>query len=128
MSLDTETEVEEIRTVTDDTGAKKSPSNTAEQQRIAAAVENQPDVGAFEHATAGTAAESLPANPVPQGVKVLVQARPGNTDPVYVGDSTAQPAIIKGTKAVTLKVTDTSAIYIQTPTAGDSVGVLFEEA
>jgi hypothetical protein len=97
-------------------------------ETVAETVGNQPGVGAFTHSTSGTTAESLPANPVPDGVEVVVQARPDNTDPVYIGDSAEQAAIIEGTQAVTLAVEDTSAIHVRTPTAGDTVGVLFEEA
>jgi hypothetical protein len=134
MSLETATDVEQIETVKDEQGNRKAPANAAEQQamqseqqKTTAALGNQPGVGAFSYSTNGTDAEALPSNPVPDGVTVLVQADPSNTDPIKVGDADEQPLTIKGTQGLKFAVEDTSAIHIRALTAGDSVGVAFEE-
>lgn len=127
MSLDTNTDVEEIRSVQDEQGNTQAAANEAEQKQMNAALGNQPSVGAFSYSTSSTSAEQLPSNTVPDGVEVVVQADPSNTDPIKVGNADVQPATIKGTEAVTLAVEDTSAIYVRAQTSGDSVGVIFEE-
>jgi hypothetical protein len=128
MTLDTNTNVEEMRQVQDGDGDTVPPANENEQQRIAEAVENEDGLSAFEHATSGTTPEPLPSNPVPEGIEVLVTYAVGNGDVVYVGDSGTQPVPLTDVGlGVTLNVTNTDQIYIQTPTAGDSVAVLFED-
>lgn len=127
MPLNTDTDVESIQSVKDQNGNSQPPANEAEQQKMSAALGNQPGVGAFSYSTDGTTAESLPSNPVPDGVTVLVQADPSNTDPIKVGDADEQPITIKPTQGVRLAVDDTSNIHVRALTTGDSVGVLFEE-
>lgn len=128
MALETETEVEQINTVTDDNGNYQSPANERHQKATRDALGNQPGIGAFEHTTGSTTAEQLAANPVPDGVEVLVQAQNGNTDPVKVGNSAAQPVTVTPGDAVSLAVEDTSAIYVRALTSGDAVAVLYEES
>lgn len=126
MALDTETEVEQIRTVRDEQGNIEAPANEKQQKETNAALGNQPGLSAFSYETGTTSAEPLPSNAVPDGVEVVVQADPGNTDPVKVGDADAQPVTIKGTSGVQLAVENTDAIHVRALTAGDSVAVLFE--
>jgi hypothetical protein len=88
--------------------------------------ESKDSLTADEHATSGTSAEQLAANAVPNGVEVLIQADYANADSVFVGDADTQSMEIKPGGKLTLRLSDTSAAYIQTPNAGDSVNILFE--
>lgn len=132
MALDTNTDVTEIDTVVDDAGDLRSPSNLTLQKEIRNLLQDltpaTSTLSGFSYSTGGTTAEQLPANTVPASAEVLLQANPNNTGRVYVGDSTAQPIGLSPDGSMTLDVTDTAAIYVQTPNAGDSVGVLYEDA
>jgi hypothetical protein len=127
MVIESTADIEEIRSVQDSQGNDASPANQAQQERIAEPLENEDGLTAFEYATSGTTAEQLPSNAVPEGVAVAVAYQSGNSDIVYVGGSAAQtiPMSTIGS-AISLCVSNTDQIYVQTLTAGDSVGVLFE--
>lgn len=128
MSLETETQVDQLTTVEDENGKSVPPANENQQEQIRDRLGNFGGVAAFEYTTGGTAAEALDAHDVPDGVEVVISYLAGNSDVVNVGNSQAQPVTLTGPgQAVTLRVDDTSTVYIQTPTAGDGVGVLFEE-
>ncbi len=134
MSLDTTTDVEQLSLVLDDEGNRRSPANlTVQKETLAAlndylpALDNQPSLGAFQHVTSGTGPEKLPANGVPDGVSVLLQAPGSNAGKLYVGNSDSQPIEIQPSGTVTVDVSNTSAITVKATTAGDSVGVLYED-
>ena len=127
MSLETDTNVEEMRQVQTEDGDTTQPTNVDEQKAIRESLSNQDSLEAFEFSTGSTDPEPLPANEVPDGIEVLVTYLPDNGDIVNVGSEAAQPATLAGSgQGVWLRVSDTSEIYVQTPTAGDGVGVLFE--
>lgn len=88
---------------------------------------NRTGLNTFAHSTAGTAAEQLPPNTVPDGIEVLIVAKPGNSGRVYVGDGNLQPIPLEPDGAASLAVSNTDAIHIQTPTAGDGVEVIYEQ-
>lgn len=134
MALDTTTDVTELDTVIDDAGNARSPTNLTVQKQIETAIQtvksslgNQSGVTGFSYTTSSTNAEALTSKAVPEGIKVLVQANPGNSGKVWIGNSTVQPVYLDPGGTTTLRVDDTSNIYIQTPTSGDGVGVLFED-
>lgn len=127
MALETETEVEQITTVLDEQGNPESPANEKQQQRVAEAAENKPAIGGFVHTTSSTDAEQLPAHDVPHGVDVVVQTRAANADNIYIGNSEVQPLEVGPNSGATFRVTDTSALYVRAASAGDVVGVIFEE-
>ena len=127
MGLDTLGNVEEMRQVQDGEGQKVPPANENRQKQIADAVSNENGLLTDEVTTGGTTPEQLPSHSVPDGVKVLISYLSANSGDVYVGDDTNQPIALTGTgDAVALEVTDTAALYIQTPTAGDGVGITIE--
>jgi len=127
VTIDTNSKVEEIRNVQDSEGNVVSPANEDRQQEIADAVSNENGLLTDEVTTGGTTPEQLPSHSVPDGVKVLISYLSANSGDVYVGDDTNQPIALTGTgDAVALEVTDTAALYIQTPTAGDGVGITIE--
>ena len=127
MGLDTNTEVQQIRKVQNEQGEQVSPATENQQKRIAEAAENNNGLTQLEVTTDGTAAEALPSFAVPDGVEVLVEYREANSGNVYVGDDTTQKAALTGVgDGRSFPVTDTSLIYIRTPTAGDGVIVTFE--
>lgn len=88
---------------------------------------NWSSLNQFTHSTGGTSAEALPSNSVPDGVEIIVEYQESNSGTVYVGDSGTQESPLTATgDARTFKVSDTSAVYIQTPTSGDGVVVTYE--
>lgn len=128
MGIETRATITEQETVQTGDGDSAPPANENQQERIAEALENEDGLQAFEHATSGTTAEALPSNTVPEGIEVLVTYAAGNSDVVFVGDANSQVVPLTGVGlGVTVNVTNTDQIYIQTPTAGDSVAVLFED-
>lgn len=89
-------------------------------------LESKASITSFEYSTQGTGADTLPSHAVPQGVEVAVQALRDNQDLVYVGNDTAQAVNLAPGESMTLRVSNTDVIHIQTPSAGDGVGVTFE--
>ena len=127
MGIETNTEVERLKDVSDGEGGVTQPANRDEQTKTNERLGNQDSVTAFSHSTSGTTAESLESHPVPDGFKVVVTYDESNSGNVYVGGPDAQPVPLTGVgQAIEMRVTDTSEIYIRTPTGGDGVGVLFE--
>ncbi|WP_436924953.1 hypothetical protein [Halosimplex amylolyticum] len=125
--LETDATVEKIARVKDQAGDLVAAANERLQQTIADALTNEDSLEAFEYTTSGTGAEALDANAVPDGVSVLVTFLEGNAGGVYVGDSGTQPVKLTAVgDTFVSEVSDTSAIYVQTPNGGDGVGVVFE--
>ncbi|MDS0280634.1 hypothetical protein [Haloarcula onubensis] len=127
MTLDTNAKVEQIKRVIDSAGAVVAPATEQLQQTIRDSLANQDGLTAFEFTTGGSTAEQLPANAVPDGVTVLLQARDANGQKVYVGNDTAQPIEMQPAGTVALDVTDTSHIWVKGAAAGETVGVLYED-
>lgn len=128
MPVETETDVEQLTSVEDGNGDRAPPANENQQERIAESLENQDGLTQIEFTTDGTDAEQLPSRDVPKGVETLVEWRETNSGNVYVGDATTQKAALTQVgDGRTFRVTDTSAIYVRTPTAGDGVVVTFED-
>ncbi|MCD2199084.1 hypothetical protein LPA44_04115 [Halobacterium sp. KA-4] len=101
-----------------------SPSLEAIREQVG----NRESVTAVEVVPSDGTATALPSHDVPEGVSVLVMALDSNdaSSRVYVGDGSAQPAPLKPEASLTFTVTNTDAISIRAPTAGDGVAVLFE--
>jgi hypothetical protein len=77
--------------------------------------------------TSSTSAEALPRIDVPDGFDTLITPLSGNTGDVFIGDATTQSVIIsKPGDTFTTAVSDTSEVFIQTPTAGDGVALTVE--
>lgn len=93
---------------------------------IEAAQVNEDALTAFSYSTSGTTAESLPSNAVPDGVSVVVQAQVDNSKRINVGNGTNQSIALDPGQSVSLAVTDTDLIGLQTPSTGDGVNVLYE--
>jgi hypothetical protein len=128
MALDTTTDVDQISSVVDEQGNSQSPANESEQQKANERLGNRDTLKADAHSTDGTSAEPLPQHKVPEGVTPLVVAHTGNADTVFVGDSNHQPVPLASAKdSFSSPVRDTSEIYVRTPTAGDTVYVLWEK-
>jgi len=127
MVIETTADVDSIKKVFDRENNPVAPSTEQLQQLLLDAVGNPDGLSAFEYSTSGTDAEALDSYAVPDGVEVLLYAPDSNGGWVYVGDDGTQPVPIKPGGTLTLGVGDTGAIYVQTPTAGDTVGVLYED-
>lgn len=120
MTLDTNSNVEEVKKVQGPNGERKSPAN-AEQ------LGNFDRVEQFVHTTSTTSAESLDSKSVPEGVTVLVEYREANAGTVYIGDSTTQESPLTAVgDARSFRVKDTSSIHVRTPSSGDGVVVSLE--
>lgn len=127
MALETETDVEEVRRVQDENGSTQAPANEKRQKEISESVTNADTVEQFVHSTDGDTPEALPSHAVPDGISVLVEWAEGNSGNVYVGGSETQQApLTQVGDGRIFPVTDTSAIHVRTPTAGDAVVVTFE--
>jgi len=127
MGLDTNTEVQQIRKVQNEQGEQVSPATENQQKEIADRVGNHNGLTQIEFTTSEIDPEPLPANSVPDGVEVLVEYREANAGNVYLGDDSTQKAALTGVgDGRGFEVTDTSLIYVRTPTAGDGVIVTFE--
>jgi hypothetical protein len=127
MTIYSSAKVEEIKGVLDSAGDIVAPATEGLQQQIRDRLGNWSGLGAFEHQTSSTSAEQLDSNSVPNGVEVVVQAQTTNSGSVFVGNSTNQPIELSKGSHVSLNVTDTDKIHVQTPNSGDGVGVLFEQ-
>lgn len=128
MALDTSTDVEEMRAVQNAAGEIDRPANESEQRATNDRLGNWDGLEAFWYETDTEDAEPLDSESVPEGVTVLVTYDEANDGNVYVGNEDAQPAVLtRVTDTFTARVRDTSEIYVRTPSAGDRVGVLFEE-
>lgn len=79
---------------------------------------------AYDPGTGG--ADTLPANPVPDGIEVAVQANYGNADSIIVGEPGSCVIELKPGSTYYAKVSDTSAIGVEAVSAGDTVSVNFE--
>jgi len=127
MPVESETSVEKIERVKDNQGNAQPAANEKQQQKTNDRLGNWDSVYGFTYSTESTNAEQLPANAVPNGTDVLIQADPGNSGRVYIGNDTDQPVSIAPEGTATVPVTDTSAIHVRTPTSGDSVGVFWAD-
>lgn len=141
MGLQTDTDVESIKRVKDKNGNEQPAANETRQETANTRLttirdkinslltlhQNKTALNSAEYTTGGTTAEQLAAGAVPDGATVLVTPLRGNAGDVYLGDSTNQPITLSGGQSFEAQVTDTSAIYIRTPNAGDGVGVTWEQ-
>lgn len=120
MSLDTETEVNEMRRVQDKDGNSVPPANAEAQG-------NRDTLDGFTYSTSGTDPENLPSNNVPDGVAVLIHGLETNADVVRVGPQGAVTyPLASASSSYTVEVSDTAEIHVETPNSGDGVGVHFE--
>lgn len=122
MTVYTNARVEDLRQVIDADGQEAAAASDERlesvRQQGANGVPNQ-----VTYSTGGTAAEALNAQAVPDGHAVEVQAADDNTDTVYVGDSDTQARALKPRETWIVGASDLSDIYVQTPTAGETVVV-----
>jgi len=127
MSLLTSGQIEKLRGVIDRDGNFLPAADADKQQEISDRLGNQDGLTQIVYSTGSTNAEALDANAVPEGVTVLVEYAEGNAGNVYIGDSdTQQSALTAVGQGREMAVSDTSYIYVRTPTSGDRVVVTFE--
>ncbi len=127
MPLLTSGQIEKLRGVVDRAGDFRPPANADEQAKTNDRLGNFGGLAQLVYTTSGTNAEALDSVAVPEGVEVLVEYQQGNSGTVYVGDSDTQEiALTAAGQGRGFRVTDTSHIYVRTPTAGDGVVVTFE--
>lgn len=127
MGLITRGKIEKLRGVVDRAGDFRPAADADKQEAIRDRLGNHDGLSQFVYTTGGTSAESLDAKSIPSGVEVLVEYKEGNAGNVYVGDDTTQESPLTAVgQGRTFAVTDTSQIYIRTPTGGDGVVVTFE--
>lgn len=127
MPLLTSGKIEKLRGVIDRSGNFLPPANADEQKATNDRLGNFDGLAQTVYTTSGTTAEALDPVTVPEGVEVLVEYQQGNSGTVYVGDSDTQEiALTAAGQGRGFRVTDTSHIYVRTPTAGDGVVITFE--
>jgi len=127
MPLLTSGKIEKLRGVVDRAGDFRPPANADEQKETNDRLGNHDGLSQFIYETGSTDPEALDAVSVPEGVSALVEYKQGNSGTVYVGDSDTQEiALTAAGQGRGFEVTDTSHIYIRTPTVGDAVVVTFE--
>lgn len=126
MGLITRGKIDKLRGVVDRAGELRPAATADLQEKIRDFLGNHDGLTQFVYSTSGTTAEALDSKSVPGGVEVLVEYQQGNSGTVYVGDeSTQEIALSAAGQGRGFRITDTSAIYVRTPTAGDSVIVSF---
>ena len=127
MPVETTTEIEGIESVRDENGDAVPAANADEQQKTNDRLGNFPNLKTASYTTSGTTAEQVDSHAVPDGVTVSVLYDTGNAGTVWVGDSNSQPVPLSSkTDTFETQVTDTNAIYVRTPNAGDSVNLIWE--
>jgi len=127
MALETETEVGELRRVQDGDGNKVPPANEQVQREIRNQGANHDDVIDEQFAVdeAGVA-ESLPDQPVPDGVSVAITYDPSNNGVVFVGDGSPSFPLTDVGQGVEMRVSNLNALSVEAPNAGDGVRYLVE--
>jgi len=126
MALDTE--IERMRAVEDADNKIVAPASDPVIREVRDRLGNFDSLSGFT-ATDDTSGSTLASNAVPEGVAVLVQANDANTDPVLLGPAGGPFVVdLAPRESVALNVADTDAIGLQAQTAGDGVGVLYEDA
>ncbi|GAB7094089.1 hypothetical protein JCM30237_12410 [Halolamina litorea] len=127
MGLFTLGKIERLRGVVDRAGDFRPAANADLQEKIRDFLGNRDGLTQFVYSTDGTAAEALDSKSVPGGVEALVEYQQGNDGVVFLGDENGQEIALTATgQGRSFRVSDTSVIYVRTPTAGDSVVVTFE--
>jgi hypothetical protein len=81
---------------------------------------------AFSYSTSSTSAEQLPSNTIDGNGSALVQADDGNSSALYVGNSSSQPYRLDPGESVSFDIDDTSRVYVNADSSGDSVNVVGE--
>lgn len=120
MAQETFGKVEEV---TDADGAIASPAADETQRSL----HGNFGTGNDGDATDDTTGSTLPAATVPEGVKVVVQAKNGNGSIVKVG-LTASPTLeLNPGDSVSYRVEDTSQINIVATTSGEGVNFSHEQ-
>ena len=127
MALETETEVGELRRVQDGNGDKVPPANEVVQRAIRDQGSNHPTVIDEQHTVneAGVA-ESLPDQPIPDGVEVAITYDPSNSGVVYVGGGDPSVPLTDVGQGVEMRVENLNALSIRAPNVGDGVRYLVE--
>ncbi|PSQ06129.1 hypothetical protein BRC97_07050 [Halobacteriales archaeon QS_6_71_20] len=127
MTLDTNTDVEEVRKVQDEQGNKQAPANQSEQATTNARLGNADGVFA-DKIQPSTGGELLPSHAVKQGREVLLLADPANSGPIYVGpDGAASVPLSKG-NGMTFAVSNTDALAVKADSSGDTLHIIGESA
>jgi len=127
MSLETETDVEQMRKVQDEKGDKQPPANQAEQAETNRKLGNADGVFSDEF-TPSTGGQSLPSHVVEEGKEVLLLADPANGGIIYVGEPGSPSVPLTGGNGVTLQVTNTDLIDAQASEAGQTLHMIAEES
>ena len=126
MGLITRGKIEKLRGVVDRAGDFRPAANADLQATIRDFLGNRDGLTQFAYSTSGTTAEALDSKSVPGGVEVLVEYKQGNSGTVYVGNESTQEIALTATgQGRGFRVSDTSHIYVRTPTTGDGVVVSF---
>lgn len=120
MAVETTTDVDEMTAVQTAEGDAAPPANADEQAQI------RDSLGNFESGIDGTVSDdgsvtSLPSHPIPDGVKVVVQAQFTNDRRVSVGLTDAPVIELPAGSSVSYRVDDLSQIRVEAQTAGDGV-------
>ncbi|QZP37749.1 hypothetical protein [Halobaculum magnesiiphilum] len=127
MTLDTNTDVEEIRKVQDEAGDKQPPANQAEQARTNDRLGNA-DAVFTDKLTPSTSGEVLPSHEVKEGCEVLVLADPDNAGPIYIGPEGSETIPLAKGNGVTKRVSNTDALAAKASSDGDTLHITGESA
>lgn len=101
---------------------------------IAKSTRNRPgwDHGHMDVVSAGTAVQ-LPNVVVPEGLELVVRAKPGNTDDIYTGKSKAEASraaskiTMSPGEAIKLKVVNANLVYVDAAVSGEGVEYFVEK-
>lgn len=125
MAVETTTDVDEMTRVQTAEGDAAPPANADEQAQI------RDSLGNFESGIDGAVSDdgsvtSLPPQAIPDGVKVVVQARFDNESRVAVGLTDSPVVELPTGGSVRYRVADLSQIRVRALTPGDGVAFTAE--
>jgi len=125
MAVETSTDVDQMTAVQTSEGDAAPPANADEQAQI------RDSLGNFESGIDGTVSDdgtvtSLPAQSIPDGVEVVVQARFTNDRRVSVGLTDTPVVELPAGSSVSYRVADLSQIRVQAQTSGDGIAFTAE--
>jgi len=120
-------EIDELQQVQDADGNTARPASDERLEDVRQQGQNHSSIvdGQYTVSNADTA-ESLPDQPIPDGVEVVITYDPANNGVVYVGDGDPGFPLTDVGQGISFRVSNLSVLSVEAPTAGDGVRYIAE--